>query len=307
NFVGNRSKLSSAFVTYSGFKPFSVSFGQFSERFGFENNASSKYTTFLEPAFVSVFAPTSRIGLSLNTYKNNLTANVGFNATSSAYTLSRSDEFSTVSSRVTYTPLINNNNIIHLGVSGIYGKPKGDDYEYRVVAAPESKTAISLVDSGEITDIKNINIVGFETMFQSNALSLQAEYAFNHIKRKASPKIEHKTWYAQIAYTLTGEARKYVKEDGVFGNISPNNPFDLKNGGVGAWEIGTRFNHVNLGKDLFLNTKGSKLDSISFALNWYPNDYVRFMTNYIIAKSKYSVLDNKNNPNILMFRAQFAF
>ncbi|RYE13266.1 MAG: hypothetical protein EOP34_09145, partial [Rickettsiales bacterium] len=309
NFVGNKSKLSAAFVSYNGFEPLSISFGQFNERFGFENNASSKYTTFLEPAFVSVFAPSNRIGVALNTHAKNWTGNIGLNATSSAQSSkdSKSDKLTTISSRVTYTPIMNEDRLIHFGISGIYGKPKDDNYEYRITAAPESKKAISLVDSGKIMDVENIKIMGFESMIQQNALSLQAEYAFNNIKRKTSRDIKHKTWYAQVAYTLTGEARIYDEEEGVLGNINPKNPFNLRTGGTGAWEVGLRYNHINLGEDKFIGTIGSKLDSLSFALNWYPNDYTSFMANYIIADQKDEISNDKNNPNILMFRAQFAF
>ncbi|MFN7038354.1 MAG: OprO/OprP family phosphate-selective porin [Alphaproteobacteria bacterium] len=305
NFAGNRSKIVNAIISYNGFKPFSISAGQFYEKFGFDNMISPKNTTFMESAFVSIFAPSKRLGIGLNTYGQNWTANLGINSNSQAYNISNNnDEFKTISSKVTFAPLNDNNKVIHLGASGIFGKPKRSDSVYKIVAGTESSISSSLIDSGQIKNIKNIKIAGIEGMAQYNSFSLQAEYAFNDLTGKISSIKNHKAAYIQAAWILTGESRQYDLAGSNFGGVSPLRPLNINEGGLGAWEIATRYNYLDLGKNN--SNFGGKLGNIGFALNWYPNDYIKFMSNYIIVNSKHNN-KVKKNPNLVMLRAQFAF
>jgi phosphate-selective porin OprO/OprP len=49
-------------------------------------------------------------------------------------------------------------------------------------------------------------------------------------------------------------------------------------GGVGAWEVGVRYDHVDVNSGLI---QAGKLDSVTFSLNWYLNPNTRVTANYV--------------------------
>ena len=48
----------------------------------------------------------------------------------------------------------------------------------------------------------------------------------------------------------------------------------LHNGGFGAWEVGARADYIDLNDE---GVKGGEQISYIAGVNWYANDYVRFM------------------------------
>jgi phosphate-selective porin OprO/OprP len=59
--------------------------------------------------------------------------------------------------------------------------------------------------------------------------------------------------------------------------------------GLGAWEIGVRYDHVNLNSG---GIQAGKLDSLTCGLNWYLNPNTRIVLNYV-----YTNLDTSNQAN----------
>lgn len=52
--------------------------------------------------------------------------------------------------------------------------------------------------------------------------------------------------------------------------------------GLGAWEIGLRYDHINVKNgELLALSKGGELDAITFGLNWYWNPNAKMMLNYV--------------------------
>lgn len=52
--------------------------------------------------------------------------------------------------------------------------------------------------------------------------------------------------------------------------------------GLGAWEIGIRYDRVNIEDGLVqVLDKGGELDSITVGLNWYLNPNTKIMLNYV--------------------------
>ena len=49
-------------------------------------------------------------------------------------------------------------------------------------------------------------------------------------------------------------------------------------GGLGAWEVGARYSHLDLTDR---NVNGGVLNDVTWAVNWYLNDYSRVMFNAI--------------------------
>lgn len=115
---------------------------------------------------------------------------------------------------------------------------------------------------------------------------LQAEYArvnqdvskLNGTLRHA--ELDHDAWQVHATWVLTGE-------DNNFGTIKPKRPFDLDKGGLGAWEVGVRYQKLNVDSDTFTgnifanpSTAAKEARGVALGLKWYLNDNVQFASSY---------------------------
>ena len=86
--------------------------------------------------------------------------------------------------------------------------------------------------------------------------------------------------YNEILWNITGESHNYNNSTGVFGTIKPNVKFGEK-GGLGAWQIGIRYTNFDASDFTPALHTTSKASAWTYGLNWYLNEYVRFMLNYV--------------------------
>jgi phosphate-selective porin OprO/OprP len=100
-------------------------------------------------------------------------------------------------------------------------------------------------------------------------------------------------WYVDASLFLTGETRRYASDEGIFDRVKVKNPVigGGKGGGWGAWQIAGRYDVIDLrDKNNVLVGFNSDGDIVpcSFCgeqstwligVNWYWNDYTRFMLN----------------------------
>ena len=96
-------------------------------------------------------------------------------------------------------------------------------------------------------------------------------------------------WYVQGAWTLTGESHRWAGANGGFAGVRPTNAFDLAAHHWGAWEIAARYSALDLNyKEGALGTaplasavRGGDQTITTLGLNWYPNNTVRFLLDYL--------------------------
>ncbi len=84
--------------------------------------------------------------------------------------------------------------------------------------------------------------------------------------------------YAQLLYFLTGEHDNYNKGTGVFDRVIPHENFGwFRKCGAGAWQVGARYNYLDLNDD---GLDGGILHNGTFGLNWFlnPNMKIQFDT-----------------------------
>ena len=134
--------------------------------------------------------------------------------------------------------------------------------------------------------------------------SLQGEYMSvdNDVNGGDDPTFN--SWYAYGSWFLTGESRAYKTSSGTFDRVKPKSI--VGKGGIGAWELGTRFSSIDLND---AGITGGKEQDLTIGLNWYATPTIRFMANYIKVMDltdPQNVTDD-SEPNIFEMRAQIDF
>jgi phosphate-selective porin OprO and OprP len=301
DFADNSSRITYAFVSYSGLKPVTLTLGQFKEPFSLEELTSDRYTTFLERASVNIFAPSRTIGFQADTHGKNWSLAAGVFGASSG-TASSDDEQAALTARATYAPLYEKTRSVHLGIAGSMRKPDESTNSYRFSVRPESRIANVTNDTGNIVNADNSYLIGLEAATVWDSLSLQGEYIMNRVTRDGAPDVDLNGGYVQASWFMTGESRNYNPEKGVFERISPRNPFSIKDGGAGAWELAARYSTLDLTDS---TVDGGDLHNYTLGVNWYINNYMRVLADYIYVDSETAAGDDK--PQILSGRFQIDF
>ena len=185
-----------------------------------------------------------------------------------------------ITSRLTYAPYHTDTQVVHLGAAYSYQQPKtvadkGRTITYRT--QPESFNAeYFFTDTGDIEDIRHVNLMGVEAAGVLGPVSLQGEYIASHINRDTgASNLFFDGWYVMGSYLITGESRPYDFENGVFTQV-------LSDRRAGAWEAAAQYSQVNLTDNGIL---GGKTHATSLGLNWYINDYIRMMYNTIFVNN----------------------
>jgi phosphate-selective porin OprO and OprP len=183
-----------------------------------------------------------------------------------------------------------------------------DDPELRV-----DNTA--LISTGTIgtalNPVTGASVFGGEVAGGFGSLYGQGEYFHFNVARQGQPDLDFNGGYGEVSYTLTGEARKYSAGCGCYGGISPAHPFVLGSG-WGAWEIAARYSVLDLNDSTSVAPiTGGKETNVTLGLNWYPNNNMRFMLNYIhgdVSKTQTAApTDIGGTMNAIALRSQFAF
>ena len=86
---------------------------------------------------------------------------------------------------------------------------------------------------------------------------------------------------------LTGETRPFKA-----GNFDRVKPFkNVGDGGLGAFEVALRYDHLDLSDTPVLARAGNKASSLTLGLNWYFNPYAKLMFNWVRFEGDNSPLD----------------
>lgn len=313
DFADGSADVNDAYVTYQGFAPLLFKVGQFKEPFSMDELTSSKYSTFMESALPNAFAPGRHIGIGVANAWEDATVAAGLfgeafdDAAENTDPDKRGDESWGVTGRVTWAPIHDKRQVLHLGAASSY-RQMGDDVEEhqpRFRARPESHLTNDLryVDTDKIVAVEDYMLYGLEAAGVYGPFSFQGEYIRADLNRTAgNPDLNFDGWYAQASWFWTGEAQNYSVAKGTFGKIKPLNKY-------GAWETAVRLSRIDLTDG---DISGGTEENVTLALNWYVNQYVRVMANYIwIDNDADANADGKvtgdDDPEVMQFRFQTAF
>ncbi len=300
--VEEAGKISSAWVEYAGFAPFSVRVGAFSPPSGIEEATSTNGSLFPERASPSeavrgIASGDGRTaaGLFGNGERWNLSAVFSGNIIGTQ----TFDEQLAFVGRLAYVPHKTPDSVVHLGVDTVIvidpaatgpNVAPGAATPLRLRDRPELRVdGMRLVDTGAI-DAEGLTVLGAEFAAQYKAFSVQGEYYHIDVKRRASAlsNPDFHGWYVQGAWTLTGEPRRYSMATATFDSPRGEKPFSLKEGGKGVWELAARYSDLDLDylagaagtAPLASAIRGGRQQAYTFGLNWYPNAAVRFQADY---------------------------
>jgi len=144
----------------------------------------------------------------------------------------------------------------------------------------------TLVSTGALAGVSGAQVYSAEAAGTYGSLFFQGEYFWYNIDRNAFaplPSLQFQGGYAEAAYVLTGETRRYNTASASYAGVVPANPFSLAGGGWGAWEIAGRFSTIDLNDQLAQanGVAGGRQTIYTVALNWYANRNVRLMFDYL--------------------------
>jgi phosphate-selective porin OprO/OprP len=299
--AGNRITITDAYLRYLLNDSTYITIGHFKEFFSMEFQQSANHLAFLERALPNALSPNRAIGISIQGFNHlqetlHYTGAIGiFGERDSSRSTVDVNEGYALTGRATIAQHFSDDLLITVGASGSHRKPDSNrTLRYR--SRPESNiTSVRLVDTANISEVKSLDLIGLEGAAQFGALLVQSEYIASRVNRMTTPKLIFNGWYVQASLLLTGEKHHYNNKTGVFAAVKPDNPW-------GAWEIAGRISAIDLDSDSIL---GGREHNYSAGLNWYVNDYIRFMANVIKVHATRNQV--KDNPYIFQLRAQVHF
>lgn len=314
DFAGNATTITDAFIQYAGFKPVLITVGNFKEPFGMEPNHPDIFTTFVEMSGPSTTFPSSsfrRVGAMVSASGKDeslgaWTAAFGAFGGTPASVSSTDDENVDIAGRLTWAPIAEKTQVLHLGASGLYRIIDPSTGTVSFTTRPEAQLSTSSTENALATTsftADDVMTYGIEAAGVYGPASLQGEYMIADVNRPSGSEPTYDGWYVEGSYFLTGESRNYEASKGVFGRVKPINPFTSK-GGYGAWAVMARYSDTDL-NDAGLN--GGQMKNATFGLRWIPNDYTIISANYISVNTDTNAVVSDDDPDIFVFRAQVDF
>ena len=332
--------VNTAYIDYLGLKPVTLRMGKFKEPFSLERITSSKWISTIERNMTLDLlggnlgaGEPEFAGVQLSAYHkdmNHLNWAVGVFDDGSEDQNGK-DNYA-VTGRVSLTPYFGDNHFMHLGMAYSIRDIEGVvNYQSRLGVHTGQKVKFT----GDDTDnrdgvwVDDVKQYGLEAAYVRGAFSLQGEYIDvsadgdraptyypdekdraingacdvdqnNNNNFQSCKDLDFDGYYLQAAWTLTGETRGYKLKGAHFDKIKPNSS-------LGAWELVMRYEEVNIEDDN--QSQDVEAEKWVLGVNWYVNNNIRFMANYIDAEVSRSLVGagEDDGGDALSLRAQYVF
>jgi phosphate-selective porin OprO and OprP len=299
DFAGNAVNITDAYLQYTKIPKTVVTVGQHKAPFALESNNSDNYNVFLERGmFINAFGNAGaerRIGISAS-YAPRENINVAGGVFGDNESVSRGSgaapgESWGINGRATWEPVLDTGKIIHLGISGFYrDRLKSGDVPDAVRLNDRPNIRIdngNIADTGVITNVSSMHYAGVEAAGVFGPLTVAGEAGSLWLDRFKAVNNSFTGYYGYAAYMITGETRPF--KGGNFDRIKPFH--ELGNGGLGAFEIALRYDHIDLSDTAVVARAGNEASSITAGLNWYFNPYAKLMFNWVRFRGNNTPLD----------------
>ena len=280
----------------------SVMIGNF-KTVGFENVSSSRYITFMERGPIENVLGIGRVmtGQVKMNGENWTAAAFGHgDSVNAADPAVGSSEQLAFGGRGTFAPINGDESKLHLGLWA-RKRDRADQSAFTYAVRANTAYGTQHLTTGGVGD-SDIQIGG-EALYIWKNFSAQAEYANFDVERTNGTSESGAAYYLSASWFPTGEMRNYEAKKGELGRTKIMNPVTA--GGPGAFEVGVRYDHVDLGE--FTAGSAGEYTGWTAGATWYPFPYVRFMANYTMGENDLKTANADVDVNTLQFRAQFDF
>ena len=299
DFAGGDADFKDAYIGFLGSSVGDIRLGHFKEPFSLEELTSSNNMAFLERGLPNVFAPSRNTGIMLHDKQGDLLNwGVGVFRESDGFGDATGDDIN-LTGRITYRPIYEDGGrqMLHVGISASAKDTEERGSGFRLRQRPEVHQAPRFIDTqGFFAD--GMDLIGLEIAGVHGPFWYSGEYIDADVDRPGLGTAAFDGFYVDAGYYLTGEHRRFRTSSGVFDRQKPKSNWG-KDGGSGAWEVAIRFSQLDLSDVARL---GGELDTVTLALNWYPNPVTRMMLNWVSADT-----DNIGGGDYALLRAQITF
>ncbi len=371
NLVGsNTNILDVAYLNWSRYEPFQIRVGQFKQPFNLEELTSSNNMDFMERSYVNQITPAKKPGVMFHGVPTaGVTYAVSAYQQNNWGEESMAEDGKSFAGRATlnFAELAGwKDAVFHVGAAGFNSEydilpatssqttssasqdtratvfsfrsgGRGLANAYRAQIGGEKLTTAAYNTPGNYTAQVENKAMGLELAAAYGPFKFQTEYTGQtfdaaHVNTGNKLEADVKAYYAEALWMLTGENYANWYKNGVWGAVKPKSDFDLETGGgMGAWEVGVRFDEFKVDDTSITNVggatsrfQGTTTSAVSGSeggaktytagLKWVLNPNMRMMLNY--SRTKYDtafipidvasgVVNDKED--LLMLRTQFAF
>lgn len=312
----SNARIYEALLTYTGIDGLQIMAGATKPRMTLDDSTSSNDITFIERATAANLAisPAAGEGRMLvggiyNTSNFYGSAFYSMGSVGNNTSAGNTDyDESNIVGRLAYATSPKEGANFHFGVSASHSFNLPGD-ALRLRDRPELRVdPARMIDANFGATVDTVSVYGPELAFNYGPFRAQGEYyRFDVSGLNANPDADLDAWYLQASWILTGESYKYDIKKAAYSGVKPANPFGFGGGGAGAWEIAARYSSADL-NDASAGINGGEQEIITVGLNWYVNNNMRFMLNYLNVDVKNSGLTNPNfGHDAIALRTQFAF
>jgi phosphate-selective porin OprO and OprP len=297
--------------------------GKFKEPVSLERLQSGSNLLFVERGYTSQLAPNRDVGVQLQgeLFDAKLSYAIGaFNGTADGGSgdIETSDDEKDIAARLFATPFkdgkIEALRGLGFGVAGTFGNQEGNLRSFLSAGqqtmfswnpANVGTNTVSVVADGEHWRIAP------QAYYYVGPFGIFGEYVISNQKvRKNNPtqfaRFQNTAWTVSASYVLTGEENS-------FKGITPKKPFNVSEGGWGAFEIAARVQQLNVDDrvfPLYANpaTSATKATTWGVGLNWYLNKNFKVNLDYENTEFKggTSALLARGEQ-VILTRAQISF
>ncbi len=301
--------LYEANLNYTGIKPLTATVGYFHPVVSLEDATSPADLLFLErPSIInierSVAAGTGRASLGAEASTQDYFASAYLTGPvfgAEKITLLNGEQLALVG-RLAARPYHDNDWNIHVGFSGqtvfrtsinANNMPGVSQTTLTFADYPELRIAFDkLVSTGPLA-ASAASVYGGELGASWRKFLIEGEFYEIAVTQSEfpgglAPSLGFNGGYVEGSWVITGEPHPYDLHRAAWGRPKPDRPFSLAHGGLGAWEIAARYSTVNLNSEVVPGVPesvtggvyGGRQQIASLALNWYPDDWLRFMLQF---------------------------
>ena len=306
-----------------------IRIGNQKEGLGLERIQSSRWLEFMERSFNNdaVYSPYSNgfsPGISMLAFSPNQrwSVHTGFyKNTTNPWQFGVSDGAYASTTRLTWLPLYDEackgRYLLHFG-SSISFRGQDNDMIRQRVRGPLRNGPASLIPAYLNT---GTNLGGAQTIVNQEVASvlgpwqISGEYYLSATQDVATPQGNYlgeyltQGGYVQALYFLTGEHRPWDRTSNVYSRVIPRENASVKSGGIGAWQIGARYQYQNFPQFAStpggMNAFGGQLHGADAVLNWWlnPNTHMVFDYSFVQRNAPGTAHDGPING----FGTRFAF